>query len=425
MSTSKQSAGGRLRVITIDQLVSGASNVLIAVLAARLLGVASFGLFGIVFLVYTIAIGVTRALVSEPLLVHPEEAKQRRGEVIGSIALLSLGLTVLLIIVGLVARIFNASLGDSLLVLAVCLPLLVLQDLGRYLSFATQTPGFAVVLDAVWLIAMLGGVAVLFARDGRTLASFIAAWAGSGAAAGVLLFARYPLRGVRLGFSWLRYTWGFSWRYLMAYTSTQGAQLGASSGLGAIAGGRALGAVNGGLLLTRPFTTFQSASMAAGIGEIRRSATATEGRRHVARTAWLTTAVAVLNGLVIVTLPTKLGEVVLGAGTWHAARPIMLAVGVQIVCMGLMTGARAGLVGMRRIREATTIDVVSSIALVAVSIGGALIGGLVGCMWALAVGRALFLIPWWVTFTTRGRRSELFQTPAAPLSAVPAAGTRH
>ena len=40
MSESKQSAGRRLSVITIDQAIAGASNVLSAVLAARVLGVA-------------------------------------------------------------------------------------------------------------------------------------------------------------------------------------------------------------------------------------------------------------------------------------------------------------------------------------------------------------------------------------------------
>ncbi len=242
MSTSKQSAGRRLSVITIDQVIAGASNVLIAVLAARLLGVASFGLFGIVFLVYTIALGVTRALVNDPLLVHPLEAQDRLGEVIGT-SLPARHRSRPRSAGGRVGRAawWDPRLGDALLVLAACMPLLALQDLGRYLGFATQKPAAAVVLDVSWLVLLLVAVSALFVTGTHVLAWFIAAWGGSGAAAGLLLFAQHPPRGVRFGFSWLRHTWGFSWRYLISYTSTQGTALGLSGGVGAIAGARALG----------------------------------------------------------------------------------------------------------------------------------------------------------------------------------------
>jgi hypothetical protein len=57
MSEGEQPGGGRLgkhsaerwlSIITIDQAIAGGSNVMIAVLAARLLSVSEFGLFGIV-----------------------------------------------------------------------------------------------------------------------------------------------------------------------------------------------------------------------------------------------------------------------------------------------------------------------------------------------------------------------------------------
>ncbi len=106
VSASKQSAGRRLSVITVDQVIAGASNVLISVLAARLLGVASFGLFGIVFLVYLVALGVTRALVSDPVLVHPLEAQERIGDVIGTSFMLGLAVAVVLV-AGLGVRLWD------------------------------------------------------------------------------------------------------------------------------------------------------------------------------------------------------------------------------------------------------------------------------------------------------------------------------
>jgi O-antigen/teichoic acid export membrane protein len=416
VSTSKQSAARRLRVITIDQAIAGASNVLIAVLAARLLDVASFGLFGIIFLTDVMVQGVSRALVCDPVLVHPLEAQERPGDVIGTASLLGIGLAGVVLAAGLVASMWNARFGDALIVLAACLPLLVLQDLGRYLAFATQKPMSAVVLDVTWLVLLFGAVAVLFATDTRTLVGFIAAWGGSGAAAGLLLFTQYRAREVRLNLSWLRHTWGFSWRYVISYMSTQGAALGTSSGVGAIAGARALGGVQGALLLVRPFMTFQVAAIAASIGEITRSlAKPQQLRLHVARITVLTTGIALLNALVMLILPDRLGEVVLGA-SWHAAQPLLLPAGVQIVLMGLITGSRAGLLGTRAIRKVVVIDSAGAVVLLIAAISGASINGAKGALWAACVGLGLQTVAWWVTFL----RHASDAMPPAPAPAAPA-----
>ena len=420
MSATKQSAGRRLSVITTDQIIAGASNVLITVLAARLLGVASFGLFGIVFLVYVMALGVTRALVNDPVLVHPLEAQGRLGEVIGTSCILGIAVAVIVLAAGLGARVWDPRLGDALIVLALCMPLLVLQDLGRYLGFATQKPSAAVVLDVTWLVLLLGAVTILFATGTHKLAWFIAAWGGSGAAAGVLLFAQHSAREVRFGLSWLRHTWGFSWRYLISYTSTQGGALGMSSGIGAIAGARALGGVQGAVLLVRPFMTFQVAAIAATIGEVARSITGDhEPRRHAVRTSVLATAVALLNALVLLVLPDRLGEVVLGA-SWHAARPLLLPTGVQIVCLGMLTGVRAGLLGMRAIKKTMVIDVAGTVVVLIAASTGAVSGGAKGALWAVAAGWGLMAVVWWIVFwrhTAQARPAA----PGVPADPLPAA----
>jgi len=427
VSTSQQSAGRRLSVITIDQVIAGASNVLIAVLAARLLGVASFGLFGIVFLVYVMAIGVSRALVSDPVLVHPLEAQERLGEVIGTSIALAIAVAVVVLGTGVLARVWDHRLGNALLVLGACMPLLALQDLGRYLGFATQKPAAALVLDVTWLVLQLAAVAILFVTGTNTLAWFIAAWGGSGATAGLLLFAQYPPRNVRFGLSWLRYTWSFSWRYLISYTSTQGAALGLSSEVGAIAGARALGGVQGTVLLVRPFMTFQVAAIAATIGEVTRSLTGGyEPRRHAIRTSLLATAVALLNALVMLVLPDRIGEVVLGA-SWHVAQPLLLPTGVQIVCLGMLTGVRAGLLGMRAIRTTMVLDVVGTVVVLIAASTGAVIDGAKGALWVIAAGWGLMSVVWWITFLghtahLKPTASEV-ATGSLPAAVVPPPGS--
>lgn len=414
MSRSEQSAVHRLSVITIDQAIAGASNVLIAILAARLLAVASFGLFGIVFLVYVSVVGVSRALVSDPLLVHPVEAQERSDEVIGTACLLGSGLGIVVLVAGLAVGLWAAQLGAALMCLAVCVPLLILQDVGRYLGFATQRPLTAVVLDSCWLIVLIAAVPALVVFDARTLTWFIVAWAGSGAATGLLTVWMYREGGIRLDLSWLRFTWMFSWRYLISYTSTQSSALASSGAIAGIAGARALGGVQGASLLVRPFVTFQVAAVAAGVGEISRSGAAGRRvRRLCMKTSAFTTGIAALNLVAMLALPDRIGHVILGA-TWEAAQPMLLPTGVQILFLGVIAGARAGLLGMRSVKQAMAIDVVGTVLCVAAAVCGALVHGVLGALWATAMVQAGLAIAWW---TVLGSHHPA-ESPAAGTDAV-------
>ena len=398
MTSSKQSAGRRLGFATVDQAMSGASNLLIAVLAARLLGVESFGLFGITMLVYIVVLGGSRALVGEPLLLHPVEAEQRPGDAIGSACLLGVGLGLLVIVGGLGARLWEPRLGDALIVLGVFLPLMVLQDMGRYLGFATRRPQSALTLDVAWLVLQIGAIGALIATNNDTLPTYIGAWAGSGAAAGLLVFWQHRAASVKLTFSWLIETWRYSWRYLISYTSTQGSGLLAAILLGAIAGARALGGVQGALLLQRPFTTFQTAVIASGVGEISRDAAdRSRVRQMVIKLTTLTTGVALLNGVVLLALPDRLGRVVLG-DTWGVAQHLLWPAAAQILLIGLMTGFRTGLLGMRAIHKAVVIDVIVTVLSVAFSTTGAILGGAGPAMWGVVASQSIGLLMWAAVF---------------------------
>ncbi|HEV7206729.1 MAG TPA: oligosaccharide flippase family protein [Jatrophihabitans sp.] len=413
MTPDKRSMGRQLSVITVDQIVAGASNVLIAVLAARLLGVASFGLFGIVFLVYVLLQGISRALVSDPLLVHPEEAQDRPGDAIGTSILIGLGLGVVLFLASFGAGLWEARLGDALLVLAVCTPLLVLQDFGRYLGFARQRPSSAMVLDTVWLVLVCVAVALLLAFDARTLTWFVVAWAGSGAVAGVLVFVQVPVRAIRLDLSWLRSTWPFSWRYLISYTTTQGSALAASSGVGGIAGPRALGGMQGAVLLVRPFMTLQVAAVAAGVSSISRlPRDDARIRTQGIKISVLAVGVAALNTIVMLALPDRLGVLVLGA-SWTAAKPLLLPTGVQILLLAVITGARAGLLGTRAVSKAMVLDVAATVLVLGLVLVGAFVGGVSGALWAVAAGQGVAALGWWLTIWGHTRPS------------VPTPGGRH
>jgi hypothetical protein len=431
VSEPKGSAGRRLSVITIDQALAGSSNLLIALAAAHLLRTtASFGLYSIVFLVYVVSQGFSRALICDPLLVHTADAEKRPGEIIGASVLLGCGVGALLLVAGFVVHLFQHDLGGALVALGWCTPLLMFQDLGRYLGFATARPGRALVLDGLWLGLLIPGVAVLVVFHARTLTWFIITWAGCGAACGLLLFWQYRGVTIRPGLRWLRYTWPFSWRYMISYSSTQGAALLGSSVVGAVAGAKQLGGVSGTILLARPFGTFQVAAVAAGVSEIDR---ARGGRRfvraHGQKTTLITSVVALVNGAIMLTLPDKLGRAVI-SHAWEVAKPMLLPTAAQLLALGLITGARAGLLGSRAVRKTVRIDVASTIAVLAATSVGAVINGALGALWAVALTQGLMATVWWTVFLAEtghqpahsvGRRPEPGVAPTVTVPTPPSA----
>ncbi|MGN6252659.1 MAG: hypothetical protein ACTHNS_12670 [Marmoricola sp.] len=424
MSESRKAAGARLSLITIDQAAAGASNVVVAVLAARLLSAPSFGLFGLIFLVYALLQGVSRAIVGDPLLVHPEDAEQRPEQALGTGLALGLALGVLACAAAGVAGLWNGSFAGALAVLGVLAPMLVLQDLGRYLGFAVRRPGVSLVLDLVWLVLVVAGAVVLAVVHERTLVAFIAVWAGSGALAGALTGRLFALR-LRPDLTWLREKWSFAWRYLISYASTQGGALAGGALVVGLAGARALAGIQGALLLVRPFMTVQTAAIAAGVSDIARA----EGdgaavRASGLRISALTGALAAANALVLLVLPGSWGSAVLGA-SWSAAQPLLLPTAVQVVLLGLMTGARSGLLGLRAVDTAVRIDVPTTVGVLVATVVGALVDGARGAVWAVAVVQLLATAVWWASFWSRtgpgGARGVL--VPPGPVAAQPTVET--
>jgi O-antigen/teichoic acid export membrane protein len=331
-----------------------------------------------------------------------------------------------MVLVGLALSRVSGSLGLALVVLGACLPLLVLQDLGRYLAFAIQRPSLALVLDVTWLVLLVGAAIPLFISNTESLALLTAAWAGSGAAAGLLVFVQHRAHGVRPGLAWLRYTWGFSWRYLISYTSAQGGVLAAASAVGAIAGARALGGMQGAILLLRPCVTVQIAVAAGTIGNVARARDDEPAiRRYVRHASLVTTAAAVANTAVVLVLPDAVGEAVLG-DSWVVASPLLLAAGLQFIFLCLMAGARAGLLGMRAIRKVMVIDIVTTVLVLPASIVGAVINGALGALWGFAVVQGLIAVVMWTTFLTHtprpgaGAAAPPERLPPATVPAAPA-----
>jgi len=77
-----------------------------------------------------------------------------------------------------------------------------------------------------------------------------------------------------------------------------------------------------------------------------------------------------------------------------------------MLCLGMITGARAGLRGMRAVRPAMSIDVCGTVLFVVAALGGAVIGGALGALWAVALVQAMIMVTWWIVFGRHTRGAE-------------------
>jgi O-antigen/teichoic acid export membrane protein len=169
MSPSASSAGRRVSVVTIDQIVSGASNLIPLIWVAHVLQPDDFGRFSLIILIYLFTQATLRALVGWPLLVHPEDADARPRHVLGVVSILSAAAAAASLAIGAATGATGSPMGPATIALGVLMPLLCIQDTGRFLGIAQSLPGRALSLDMLWLALMLAGFASVAATDHDTL----------------------------------------------------------------------------------------------------------------------------------------------------------------------------------------------------------------------------------------------------------------
>jgi hypothetical protein len=200
--------GGRVPIgalwLGLDQVLSMTSNLVVTVVLVRRGTNASLGSFAAVVAVFTVYLVLQRAVVSEPTAAarRPDAAQGPDRAGAASTTLVLVTSAALSVLLGAVAVLAVPALAP----LAVCLPLLAVQDNTRYLSSRAGRPWWAVAMDGTWLVALVVAVLAWPAASGTTV---VWMWAGCGAvsvAAGapVLRAAVAVPDGVRAAAGWWR-----------------------------------------------------------------------------------------------------------------------------------------------------------------------------------------------------------------------------
>ena len=214
--------GGKRRVVLtfLDQGVSSGTNFLVAALVARRLGFTGLGAYSFVLIVWMATLGIHRAIVAEPIVIGSrsnqlDEHQLQRGFSAEVVLGLALGLVVAAgSVVALVLD--KAVIARTLVVLALVLVPLLLQDLWRFMAFFAGKPERALANDLVFAVVQITLTAVVIGTHRSSTPLFVAAWGVGALVSSAYGFVQFGVRPRLLsGWHQIGEHWGFS-RWMLA-----------------------------------------------------------------------------------------------------------------------------------------------------------------------------------------------------------------
>ena len=182
----------------LDQGVSSGANFLLVVLVTRKTGFDGLGAFGFVLVVWMAALGIHRAIVAEPIVIatHSGRPDARVLECgFSAEVYLGLGFGLVMAAGSVVAMAMGKQLiARTLVVLALVLVPLLVQDLWRFMAFFEGRPDRALANDLVFAGAQIVLTVLVIASGHASTPLFVAAW-GLGAVAGAAFgFVQFRVR---------------------------------------------------------------------------------------------------------------------------------------------------------------------------------------------------------------------------------------
>jgi O-antigen/teichoic acid export membrane protein len=398
--------GGRRVAVMADQVVSSLSNVVVAIIVARVVSPDEFGAFSVAMLAFAIVIGGVRAVIGEPWLsAHSAEPTEVRRRISADLLRASVAASALasVLIAGL-AVVAGGMAAAPVLALAAVFPVLGVQDALRYVAVVDR-PLVALVSDLAWLVAVVPLLAA--APADASPAWFVVAW-GVGGLVGLvpaLAVLGIPVAkgSVRRWFGTHREMSGaFLGEHVTARISSQIAML----ALGAVAGLSALGAVRAAQVFYGPLNTlFGGLYLVLVPDGARQRHDSRRLTRLMVAASGLVTAAAMIWTLVGVVAPDRLGTALFGQ-TWSEAGGLLLPMGIAMTISALNTGAFAGIRSLGYARLSLRVRLWSMPPQLACCLIGAAAGSALGYTIGFAVGNAVIATMWWVFFAEALRRAS-------------------
>ena len=355
-------------------------------------------MFTLAFAAYALALGVARSLATPLSIRHStSDLATWRGATASAVGtvLTAAGAGGLLCLVAAAAA--GSGLSSMLLVLALSLPGLLIQDVWRVAFVAARRPRAAFANDLAWGLAMFPAMAALAGAGVEDAEWYALVWGGSATlAAAVGALQARVLPRLRPPLAWWRRHRELVARYVVEFLAITGTAQLVLFGIGAAAGLAALGGVRAGMVLLGPLNILLFGAGLAALPELARLVR-TAPRRLVAATlllAGVLVAAAAGLGTTLLLLPESVGRSLVGE-VWAPAREVLLPLTIHVAAVGTSVAAGTGLRAVADARSSLRAAISASPAILAGAVGGAAVAGAEGAAWGLACGQVTSACIWW------------------------------
>lgn len=382
-----------------DQALSSLTNFILAVFVARSVSVEEFGAFTLAFAVYIICLTISRAVATDALVIrHSATASHDWREAVASAtgSAIVFGAAAGLASLG-TGLVVGGLVGDALVILALGVVPVLLQDAWRFAFFAAGRGKAAFVNDAVWAAGLVGGLVAVDLVAEPSVEILVGAWAfaaGLAAAFGALQAGVMP-RPDR-AFGWWRLHRDLAPRLAVEGIILSGAQYMTLLAVTFVAGLAAVGAVRAGQVLMNALHIATYGIQLFAVPEAVRIGR--DSSRRMLRFCVLVGAalcvVAVAWGAILLVIPDAVGHALLGE-TWKTARTVILPMSIVTAAVGVQAGALIGLRALALTSRSLRARMVTSGLIVVGGVIGAVLGGAVGTAWGIAVALIVGAATWW------------------------------
>ncbi|CCG01384.1 Na+-driven multidrug efflux pump [Blastococcus saxobsidens] len=366
------------------------SNFGLTIAVARAVDEELGGVFTYVFLIFSLAIGLSRAVTTDPLLIRFSAASdETRGRAVAQAAGSSTGAGLTFGLVCLaVGLALGDQLGEALALLVIILPGQLLQDSWRSAAFATGAVHKAAVNDLVRFLVQFAAIAACIVSETDELGWYLAAWAlGAWVGAGLGAW-QFGLPAAPAGvIAWLRQHSSINVRLGGDYLINMGSFTLTTSLLVVLLGFAATGGLRFAQTLLGPIQLVFGALTAFMVPLLARRLAA-RGPRALRTPALLLAGFAfTISATVVVTLlllPDSIGRELLGS-SWDEAERVMAAVGTTQCLISLVIGAMATLKVLSRVDLLFRATLVQAPLILGLGVGGGAWLGIEGAAWGIAL----------------------------------------
>jgi O-antigen/teichoic acid export membrane protein len=385
------------RMLTfVDQGMSSASNLLLSISIASGVSASAFGEFALLYSVYWLLLGGTRAAVLDPLLITQRNVL--RNAPISLIAALS-ALTVGAVGIPIGLALIPTPLDRAWIVFLLGLPVLLLQDALRYVGFLRGQPGRAVLLDGVWLLVMVGATFLAVTGTISGTAAVLGCWVLGALVASLVGLVALPVRAERPRLrARLRSVWPVSGPLVGDFALSSGAAQVVVFVLPLVANTALLGSLKAAQVANGPLNITVAAATVICLPVVAGAVDHGSGPAAALRVGRLASAtlagIAVLYGSVLVLLPDTVGRALFGQ-SWGSGL-LVAAVSVQATMFGITHGALLVLRGSRNTRPALWVRIAVTPLSVVLPVVLTAVWGETGLVAGLLVGAAAMSVISWV-----------------------------